>query len=305
MKTNLLFLIFSFIFVGINSAQSSVETSTNGKIVSSITNDVTQDEINQKDKQGRKQGKWIYFGKDRPEAGYPFDGKIEEGTYLNDRKEGIWVKYFRDGITPKVKGLYKNNRPAGDYVKYSQNGTIIEIGTFTMGKYIDSLVRYNADGSISYKGFYNESGKEEGKIKYFYSNGQLQFEYTADDGTPVNKAVRYYENGDIKEVINYSNDGKVLNSEVHEMVNPEVKTVNPSASKEKAPSIGTPNTKGVKFLKNGYNKIYNDNQEIWQDGEFKDGRLWDGKVYIYDQDGILLKVKVFKEGIYHSDGQLN
>jgi ribosomal protein S1 len=40
------------------------------------------------------------------------------------------------------------------------------------------------------------------------------------------------------------------------------------------------------------------------DGIFKNGNLWEGKVYEYDKDGILLKVKVFKEGVYHSDGQL-
>ena len=51
-------------------------------------------------------------------------------------------------------------------------------------------------------------------------------------------------------------------------------------------------------------KVYNKNAEISQDGVFKKGRLWDGKVYEYDSDGILLKVKIFKNGSYHSDGQL-
>jgi hypothetical protein len=40
------------------------------------------------------------------------------------------------------------------------------------------------------------------------------------------------------------------------------------------------------------------------DGEFKNGQLWDGKVFDYSRDGILLKVRVFKLGKYHSDGQL-
>ena len=34
-------------------------------------------ETNKVDSQGRKQGKWIYLGKDRPESGFPVDGKIE------------------------------------------------------------------------------------------------------------------------------------------------------------------------------------------------------------------------------------
>jgi antitoxin component YwqK of YwqJK toxin-antitoxin module len=50
--------------------------------------------------------------------------------------------------------------------------------------------------------------------------------------------------------------------------------------------------------------LYNKDGEIWQDGTFKNGVLFDGKVYVYDSDGILLKVKVYKNGVYHSDGQL-
>jgi antitoxin component YwqK of YwqJK toxin-antitoxin module len=89
------------------------------------------------------------------------------------------------------------------------------------------------------------------------------------------------------------------------MKNPAVNVVDPSTSKEKAPAIpGAPRTKGVKWQPNGYNKVYNEDDEIWQDGVFKDAKLWDGKVYVYDRDGILLKVKVYKSGVYHSDGQL-
>ena len=63
--------------------------------------------------------------------------------------------------------------------------------------------------------------------------------------------------------------------------------------------------KDGKFDPNGYNKIYNANDELEQDGDFKDGRLFNGKMYVYDSDGLLLKVKVYKNGVYHSDGQLD
>ena len=260
--------------------------------------------INKVDDEGRKQGRWIYFGKDRPDLGYPMDGKIEEGEYKDDRKEGTWIKYHHDGITPKLKGTYVNNRPQGAYVKYHPNGNVKEKGSFVKNKYADSLVRYNINGQVEYLAFYNEEGKEEGDIKYYYDNGQLEFEYTSLNGVPTGKAVRYYENGDIKEEIEYAEDGSVYQSEHKEMVNPSVVVDDPNKSKEKAPKIASPKTKGVTFLPDGYNKVYNDNDEIWLDGIFKKGSLWEGKVYEYDEDGILLKVKVFKEGVYHSDGQL-
>lgn len=259
--------------------------------------------INQK-VDGKKQGKWVYLGKDRPSAGYPAEGKIEEGSYVDDRKEGEWVKYHSDGTTPKLKGTYENNRPNGPYVKYWPDGKVREQGSFVRNKYSGTLKRYHQNGVIEYEADYSENGKEQGTVKYFYANGQEEFVYDAQDGIATGKAVRYYENGDIKEVIYYSADGKVEKSEQKEMVSEPVNHVDPDVSREAAPKIATPRTKGTKFKANGYNKVYNDNDEISQDGEFRNSRLWDGKVYVYDSDGILLKVKVFKKGVYHSDGQL-
>jgi hypothetical protein len=74
------------------------------------------DTINQLDESGRKQGHWIYYGNDRPAAGYPDSGIIEEGPYINNRKEGIWIKYNIDG-TPRLKGEYRDNRPHSIYTK--------------------------------------------------------------------------------------------------------------------------------------------------------------------------------------------
>ena len=212
--------------------------------------------LNVTDEKGRKQGKWIYYGKDRPDSGVPANGKVEEGKYVDDRKEGIWIKYHTDGITPSLKGNYENNRPKGQFTRYWANGQPKEKGNFEKNIYKDSLIRY-------------------------------------------------YENGDIKEISYYDGSGNQTKSETKDPVHPMVKVKDPGQSKEKAPSIGgTPKTQGVKWAPNGYNKVYNSDGEIWQDGEFKNGALWDGKVYVYDSDGILLKVKVYKGGVYHSDGQL-
>jgi antitoxin component YwqK of YwqJK toxin-antitoxin module len=260
--------------------------------------------INQKDKNGLKQGYWIYYGKDRPEAGIPPSGKVEEGPYEDDRKEGLWIKYHNDGETPRIKGTYINNRPQGFYQKMHPNGKLKEEGTFIRNTYRDSLKRFHENGVIEFSANYNENGREQGKVKYYYPNGQVEFEYTAVDGKPNGKATRYYENGDVKELIEYDAEGRVISSIQKEMVQPTVSVKDPGASKEKAPFVSRPRTKGAKFVPNGYNKCYNDNDEIWQDGEFRNGQLWDGKVYEYDADGILLKVKVFKQGVYHSDGQL-
>jgi antitoxin component YwqK of YwqJK toxin-antitoxin module len=260
--------------------------------------------INQRDQQGKKQGKWIYFGKDRPEEGYPSEGKIEEGFYKDDRKEGVWIKYYNDGETPKLKGFYINNRPQGEFVKIYPNGKVKEKGSFFKNSYQDSLKRYYENGQLEYEAFYSQSGKENGVVRYYFPNGQLEFEYTASEGVPTGVATRYFENGDVNEQLVYGSDGAVEKSQDYEMVNPAKKVKDPGAVVQVAPKVVNPKTKGITFEPNGYNKIYNANDEIWQDGTFKNGQLWDGKVYEYDKDGILLKVEIFKNGNYHSDGQL-
>lgn len=258
--------------------------------------------VNQRSSDGKKQGRWIYYGKDRPSAGFPAKGKIEEGDYKDDRREGVWTIYHHDGVTPKIKGEYVNNRPSGKYVKYHMNGKIKEQGTFVSGQYSDSLVRYHSNGQMEYEASYNGSGKEEGKVRYYYSNGQVEYEYISVNGVVSGKAMRYYENGDVKEIIEYNEDGSVKSSIEKEMQTPSVRIPEPTAAA--APKITKPIVKDGKFQPNGYNKVYNPNNEIWQDGDFKEGKLFNGKVYVYDRDGILLKVKVFKNGVYHSDGQL-
>lgn len=263
-----------------------------------------KDSLNQLNSKGQKQGKWIYYGKDRPDLKYPPTSKVEEGEYQNGRREGTWIKYYPTNSKPMLIGEYKNNRPAGKYTKFYSNGKVMESGTFEISQYKDSLIRYYENGKVMYIANYNNKGVEEGKVKYFYPNGQLEYEYTVENGVQTGKAQRYYENGDKKEVNNYNKKGELVNSQQIEIKNNPVELTPEVQDREYSLRLINPKVKTGNFQPNGYNKVYNDENEIWQDGDFKGGRLFNGKIYVYDSDGILLKVKVYKNGYYHSDGQL-
>jgi len=72
-----------------------------------------------------------------------------------------------------------------------------------------------------------------------------------------------------------------------------------------APQVVKPKVaSGLKFLPNGRNKLYTQTGDIWMDGDFKKGQLMDGKVFLYDSDGVLLKVRIYKNGAYERDGLL-
>ncbi len=253
-----------------------------------------QDAINLKDADDRKQGKWVYYGKDRPEIEMPPSFKYEEGNYVNDRKEGFWIRYYKDGTTIKLKGHYVNNRPCGDFEKFYENGVLKEKGRFIKNVYRDTNTRYYDNGQLRYQAFYDSLGRENGIVIYYYSNGSKEFEYFAKQGIPAGNTYRFYQNGDTSEIVVYRS-GDIISSQqkspIHSILDTE-----PVQIRQLPPYVGaTPNTGSVVWNPNGYNKVYNSNNEIWQDGVFKDGQLYTGKIYVYDSSGTLLKVGLFKD----------
>jgi antitoxin component YwqK of YwqJK toxin-antitoxin module len=260
---------------------------------------------NETDSEGLKQGMWTIWGRMKPEKGYPEDGRIEEGPYKDDRKNGEWIKYHKDGKTPRLIGVYVNNRPNGAYKKYYEHGGVMEEGTFSAGKQKEVYKRYHENGNVAQEKTFNDNGKEDGKVAFYFEDGTPEFVFNKKDGVTVGTGTRYYPNGDVREVIDYNNDGSVAAKTPKERVNPP-KGETPAANNGSGgPSGDEFNTKnGEKFNRDGYNKLYNKADELEMDGDFKKGKLWNGKLYKYDSDGILLKIEIWKKGKYHSDGQL-
>lgn len=258
---------------------------------------------NKKDAQGNKTGMWVVYGSQKPEKGHCPDCKVEEGEYVNNRKQGIWKKYFKDGITPRLIANYKNGQPNGEYQKFHENGVLKEKGTYNARKQSGDFVIQNEQGIVTQKKTFNAAGKEDGTSQYFYPDGSLQMEMVKKDGVIQGTATTYYPNGDVKKEIAYDASGKPGPPVNKERVNP------PKGQKTVTGSGGPSGKKGKikdgkKYNRDGYNKLYNKADELWMDGEFKSDKLWNGKLYKYDSDGILLKIEVWKKGAYHSDGVL-
>ena len=221
----------------------------------------TQNDTLNQSLDGRKQGYWIIWSEMRPDLGYPLGTRIEEGTYKADRKEGVWIKYHKDGVTPRLIGNYINGRPNGEYWKYYESGCTMEIGIYQYKIYEEST-RYEDDCLDSLNGTVISNYKREQ-----YTNEKV--DTVLSDSSVVMNSVPMI----------------VQDSLVH-------------------PNIEMGNPKGKKKEPNGYNKLYNKEDELVLDGEFENGFLKNGKYYKYDSDGILLKIEIWKNGKYHSDGQL-
>lgn len=258
---------------------------------------------NKRNSNGQRQGKWVFTAKDYPNKKLPASQKIEEGYYSNGRKEGTWIKYFADGSV-QLKGTYNNNRPEGAFTRYYPNQNIAEQGYFSANGYKGLLLRYHENGQLAYRANFNHQGQESGKVSYYHSNGKLALIYTIKQGKVQGEVARYNSDGLLQSSFLVAADGAIGPWQKENEQVPIVVPKPANLPNAYPPRLSNPKTKGLRFVPNGYNKVYNDNDEIWMDGDFKSGQLFDGKVYDYDQDGILLKVRIYKFGKYHSDGQL-
>lgn len=289
MKTVLLFLTFAFCF----PAFSQNFELHNG------------DTINKIDVNRKRQGHWRVKAKSPKNHGYANGTLLEEGKFVNSRKEGLWKKYFPDGSL-KSEVTYKGSRATGPYTLYYNNGQIEEQGNWVRSKNTGGFKRFHENGNVAQDFTFTESGKRTGEQKYFHENGKLRLVGTWNEGVETGEMKEYYESGDLMSVRQFNNG--TMDKSSYESYAPKtpqedpIKTIskagediNATAKKEEKPNQGV-------FDGNGYKKLYNKNKLIAKDGTFKRYRLIDGKQYKYDDNGLLLQIMIFKDGKYIGDG---
>ena len=271
------------------------------------------DTLNQRDENDKKHGYWITYGADRPTSGYPSDGKIEEGPFVDNRKEGLWTKYWEDGITPKLIGNYKNNRPNGAYWKFYRNGNLKEHGGFSRGHYIGPLHKYDEEGRLLLNAKYDNSGKMIDTSFIYFATGCLEaIEIMDVEGAQVRSIV--YREDSCNQVLKITDHQTSRTGRISHPPRPQndstgfIYQVNPRIEKEGTwryqDEFLIPYSDSSLNSNSTYVKKYNQENEIIFTGTCKDGKVWEGKMYFYDSDGILLRVEVWKEGEYLKVGRL-
>lgn len=113
----------------------------------------------------KKQGKWEYFSEkdssliltEHYDNGMLI-GKsvaynpgtqvvIEETEFVNGVKQGVYTKYYDNGVT-MVKAFYNNDKLDGKYTYYYSNGNVKEEGNFNDGVKIGEWKTYDTDGNL-------------------------------------------------------------------------------------------------------------------------------------------------------------
>lgn len=264
-----------------------------------------KDTINFIDNLGKKQGKWVLYGKHKPNQCYAPIQIAETGRYQENRKTGEWLEYFCNG-NPKAKVNFINGRQDGLAVLYFENGKVKEEGNWKNNRWVGAYKLYYENGQMQHDFNYSIAGKREGLSNYYHSNGQLAVQGVFKDGKESGLFKEWTDTGKLKAEKSYEG-GTVNLASIKWYENAETPSKNEALAM--APAISLKATEkpneaqalSLPTVLNGQHTLYNKSKQIAKAGLFKDSRLMEGKVYIYDDNGILKRVAVYKKGEYVGD----
>ncbi len=258
---------------------------------------ISGSKINYTDSSGLRQGYWQITGDISIEEGYRKNQVIEEGEYLNNKREGLWKKYYPTGSL-RSEINYSDNHPYGDYKTYYPEGNIEEEGTWLSNRNIGTFKRYHENGKIAQEFNFNTAGKREGEQTYYYATGVCQMKVELDNGVVHGLYKTFYPDGSPMEEMRMTNgvieEGSLVAYKPKKKVKTDVEMPTLPRTETRPNTTDKPNL--AEFKESGFNTLYNKDKQVTQVGEFQEGRLWNGKWYRYNENGILKRVEVYKNG---------
>ncbi len=101
-----------------------------------------------------------------------FGKKSSEGTYLSEKREGLW-KFYNDDEILIAEEFYENGIPAGTWKTYYMNGALLEEINYKNGKKEGSWKQFFDDGPLKLSATYT-NGKLEGLATFSHPNGRVK-----------------------------------------------------------------------------------------------------------------------------------
>jgi antitoxin component YwqK of YwqJK toxin-antitoxin module len=299
------------------------------------------DSINRTDEHGKKQGWWqlFYPGGELREEGlylnsrkeglwreYSTNGVLKsEITFVNGRPNGP-ARIFYDNGNLKEDGIWKNNRWTGDYCEYYENGCIMrdirfnsvgkrEISRLYDEKNCGALLRVDtAIADVPFNGGYYENGEPKpkkliacetppklsgahqeqisGTYRLFNDKGLISKEGDFVNGKLINGKTFHYDDGSrLKRIAKYT-EGKYTGD-----MPADTASVKKGCGMLRCIPDSVWNSNKTKKSESSlwYNKI------ILFSGVMDDRCFITGREYIYDKEGVLIRIAIYKDGRYIGD----
>ena len=260
-----------------------------------------KDTLNVLDANGRRQGWWRFVAPTSKRPGYPDGALVEEGRFRDNKRVGLWRRYWPNGrLMSEV--TYEMGRPRGQYTTYYRTGKVEEHGHWDLDRNTGAFKRYHPNGQVAQDFIFDTNGVRNGDQKYYHDNGELAVQVHIREGREEGLLKRFDASGQLTQQAEFNNG--VINAGNSRWIKPVPKAedLRPAPDAAVAPVVSAdekPNA--VPFRETGWNTLYDGQLRISQQGDFVNGRLSDGRVYVYDKDGLLSRIKVYKNGRYTGD----
>lgn len=265
---------------------------------------VAADTLNKLDEQGLKQGWWRVSGPVADKPDYRAGALYEEGRYADNKRTGTWKRYWPNGrIRSEV--TYLKGLPKGSYTTFYPDGSQEEQGSWDLDRNTGGFKRWYANGNLMQEFVFDAYGTRNGVQKYYHENGNLEVAVNVADGKEEGTLKRYYANGNLEATASFKG-GEADPGSFRSYKPKSVLVAAPLPADAKAAPVKAANeqTNSAVFKADGWNALYDDQHRLSQQGNFRNGRLLQGKVFKYDRNGILRKIEVYVDGRYVGKAQL-
>ena len=213
------------------------------------------------------------------------DYKLKAKRYIEGERNGKGKEYSLDTNILLFEGEYLDRKRNGKGKEYNEDGQLIFEGNYIKGKRNGKGYEYYFNGNLKYEGEYL-NGERNGKGKEYFINGNIYFigEYLKGkkwNGKGYNKYGGYAfkinnGNGYTLEYDTYDNlifEGEYFNGEKNGKGYEYVYNENQEAN------VVIFEGEYLNGIKNGKGKKYYDNSKLKFDGEYLNGKKWNGKGY--------------------------
>jgi len=243
---------------------------------------------------GRRQGYWILKGVEAKEKeGYYRDtAKYMEGTYKDDLKEGMWIKYYTNSWNKRSEITYVHDVPNGPYRLYYKDGHLQEEGLLLNGDNRESIIKYWNNDTLRQTKHFDNEGREHGAVISYFPNGEIKQKHKSVHGVIVDTLVEYGSAHILKHFAVYDSLGVVLEDQRYSTsIIPRIGIHNkrPCLEKEIPDSLKEKRITVVRSNK------------LLADGIFEGRCLRFGRYYVYDGDGGLLTIQLWGNGEFVRD----
>ncbi|MGZ3883391.1 MAG: hypothetical protein ACXVPQ_06790 [Bacteroidia bacterium] len=234
----------------------------------------------------------------------------EEGTYKNNKKEGVFTSYYVNGAKA-TEATFKNDQYEGTNTRYYCNGKLLEEYYCRENEFDGFYKTYHENGAVESDGYFAH-GSHEGPYNVYYKNGVIKERYYYRNDVLVGTGDFFDVKGRLEHRLHYTDvsvskeeffdtTGAVYCTALLDKDSAEIKTTYfNNAIKEKY---------SVKYTKrHGKYVAYHPNGKVKRTAEYAYGKLT-GELCNYDTEGILISKQHYadnkREGeeiLYTNDG---